>query len=287
MTPMYSPDMQQQLKDSLELLKMLLGPDLLGVYLYGSSLVGGLQKYSDIDLFVVTRRATTSEEKARLIAELLQIPGIYMKSSKLPIEMTLVEKAAINPWRYAPYFDFQYGDWLRQFFEKGIIEPWVTNKMPDLALIVTQVLLKSQTLLGLEPERLLAAVPYHDFIKAMLHDLNRLAMDLEHDTRNVLLTYARIWSTLETNAIRSKPAAADWVMNHLPKVYQPVMRRAKSICIGMENEYWDDVKVLIKSCADFMANKINERASLINFEDPKLIKLHEEPLPGDSSFCSR
>lgn len=287
MTPMYSPDMQQQLKDSLELLKMLLGPDLLGVYLYGSSLVGGLQKYSDIDLFVVTRRATTSEEKARLIAELLQISGIYMKSSKLPIEMTLVEKAAINPWRYPPYFDFQYGDWLRQFFEKGIIEPWVTNKMPDLALIVTQVLLKSQTLLGLEPERLLAAVPYHDFIKAMLHDLNRLAMDLEHDTRNVLLTYARIWSTLETNAIRSKPAAADWVMNHLPKVYQPVMRRAKSICIGMENEYWDDVKVLIKSCADFMANKINERASLINFEDPKLIKLHEEPLPGDSSFCSR
>ncbi|HHF7345119.1 TPA: aminoglycoside adenylyltransferase family protein [Legionella feeleii] len=284
---MYSPDMQQQLKDSLELLKMLLGPDLLGVYLYGSSLVGGLQKYSDIDLFVVTRRATTSEEKARLIAELLQISGIYMKSSKLPIEMTLVEKAAINPWRYPPYFDFQYGDWLRQFFEKGIIEPWVTNKMPDLALIVTQVLLKSQTLLGLEPERLLAAVPYHDFIKAMLHDLNRLAMDLEHDTRNVLLTYARIWSTLETNAIRSKPAAADWVMNHLPKVYQPVMRRAKSICIGMENEYWDDVKVLIKSCADFMANKINERASLINFEDPKLIKLHEEPLPGDSSFCSR
>lgn len=287
MTPMYSPDMQQQLKDSLELLKMILGSDLLGVYLYGSSLVGGLQKYSDIDLFVVTRRATTSEEKARLIADLLQISGIYMKSSKLPIEMTLVEKAAINPWRYPPRFDFQYGDWLRQSFEKGIIEPWVTHEMPDLALIVTQVLLKSQTLSGLEPERLLAPVPYHDFIKAMLHDLNRLAMDLEHDTRNVLLTYARIWSTLETNAIRSKPAAADWVMNHLPKGYQPVMQRAKSICIGVENEYWDDVKVLIKSCADFMANKINERASLINFEDPKLIKLHEEPLPGDSSFCSR
>ena len=51
---MYSHEMQQQLKDSLELLKMILGPDLLGVYLYGSSLVGGLQKYSDIDVFVVT-----------------------------------------------------------------------------------------------------------------------------------------------------------------------------------------------------------------------------------------
>ncbi|MFI4937927.1 MAG: nucleotidyltransferase domain-containing protein [Candidatus Berkiellales bacterium] len=77
---------------------MILGPDLLGVYLYGSSLVGGLQKCSDIDLFVVTNRVTTSEEKNRLIANLLQISGIYMKSLKLPIEMTIVEKAAINPW---------------------------------------------------------------------------------------------------------------------------------------------------------------------------------------------
>src|SRR5689334_5530069 len=94
----YSPEMQQQLKDSIDLLKTMLGSDLLGVYLYGSSLVGGLQKYSDIDLFVVTNRATTSEEKAKLIAKLLQISGIYMKSSKRPLEMTLVEKKMINPW---------------------------------------------------------------------------------------------------------------------------------------------------------------------------------------------
>lgn len=278
----YSHEMQQQLKESLELLQMILGPDLLGVYLYGSSLVGGLQKYSDIDLFVVANRVTSPEEKTRLIANLLQISGIYMKSSKRPIEITIVEKAVINPWQYPPHFDFQYGDWLRESFEKGIIEPWLTHEMPDLALIITQVLLKSQTLFGLKPERLLAHVPYHDFIKAMVHDLNTLAMDLEHDTRNVLLTYARIWSTLETNAIRSKPAAADWVLNHLPKVYRPVMKRAKSICIGVENEYWEDIKVLVQSCADFMVDKINEQISLINFDDPnKLIKLTEEPFSED------
>lgn len=278
MTSTYSHGMQQQLKDSLELLKMILGPDLLGVYLYGSSVVGGLQKYSDIDLFVVTNRVTTSEEKTKLIANLLQISGIYMKSSKMPIEMTIVEKAMINPWQYPPHFDFQYGDWLRESFEKGIIEPWQTHEMPDLALIVTQVLLRSQTLWGLKPEQLLAPVPYHDFMKAMLHDLSRLAADLKYDTRNVLLTYARIWSTLETNAIRSKPAAADWVMNHLPKAYQPVMKRAKSICIGAENEYWDDIEVLIVPCTDFMVDKINAQIALINFDDPnKSISLSAQP----------
>lgn len=80
----YSHEMQQQLKESLELLKIIFGPDLLGVYLFGSSLVGGLQKYSDIDLFVVTNRVTTAEEKTKLIAKLLHISGIYMKSSKFP-----------------------------------------------------------------------------------------------------------------------------------------------------------------------------------------------------------
>lgn len=257
MTHVDNNEMQQQLKGGLELLKMILGPDLLGVYLFGSSMVGGLQRYSDIDLFVVTSRPTTPEEKTRLVAQLLQVSGIYMKGSKLPIEMTLVEKTAINPWQNPPRFDFQYGEWLRESFQKGIIEPWQTYEMPDLALIITQVLLKSQTLWGLEPEKLLSHVPYNDFIKAMLHDLDRLATELEHDTRNVLLTYARIWSTLETEAIRSKPAAADWVISRLSKEHQHVMNRAKSICVGLENEHWDDIKEITKSCADFIVNKIN------------------------------
>lgn len=272
----YSFEMQQQLKDSLALLKMILGPDLLGVYLYGSSIVGGLQKYSDFDLFVVTNRGTILEEKTRLVANLLQISGIYMKGSKLPMEMTLVEKGKINPWQYPPHFDFQYGEWLRDSFEKGIIELWPSYEMPDLALIITQVLLKSQTLWGLEPEQLLAHVPYRDFMKAMLHDLDRLATDLEHDIRNVLLTYARVWSTLVTNEIRSKPAAANWVMNRLPKMYQPVMKRAKSICIGVEKEHWDDIESLIKPCADFMVSKIKAQILLLNFDDPnKSIRLAE------------
>ena len=146
------------------------------------------------------------------------------------------------------------------------------------ALIVTQILLKSETLWGLEPQQLLVPVPYSDFIKAMLHDVNRLAADLEEDTRNVVLTYARIWSTLETNAIRSKLAAADWVINRLPTRYQPVMNRAQSICMGVEKEHWDDIKTLVKPCADFMVDQINTQIALINFDDPnKVIKLTEEP----------
>ncbi len=260
---------QQQIKECLHLLQTVFGADLLGVYLYGSSIIGGLQKYSDLDLLVVTERPTSDEEKKQLINQLLQISGLYMEGGKLPIEMTIVVTYEINPWRYPPFFDFQYGEWLRKQFEVGNFEPWTTKEMPDLALLITQVLLASQTLWGSEPGKVLCEVPYKDFMAAQILALDSLMGDLESDTRNVLLTYARIWSTVETDRIYSKPAAADWVMNRLPEVYQPVMKRAKVICIGKEKEYWDDISSLIKPCTEFIVDQINKRIALFSNFDSK------------------
>lgn len=272
------PSIQQQLDQCLELLKTVFGSNLAGIYLYGSSVVGGLQKYSDIDLFVVTNRKSSLSEKKLLVLSLLKISGLYMKSEKSPLEVTIVEKSMVSPWHYPPRFDFQYGEWLRDSFEQGVIEPWTSKEMPDLALIITQILLKNELLFGQkEAEDVLASVPYRDFINAMLSDLDRLSQDLESDTRNVLLTLARIWSTLSTDQIRSKSAAANWTINHLPEKFKPVIMRAKLICIGVEIEHWNDLKTLIKPCADFMLEQINSQKTLINFSDRnKSIKLAED-----------
>ena len=247
-----------QLNQCVKLLNDVLVNSLLGVYLYGSSVLGGLQKYSDIDLLVVTERATTDIEKRELINSLLQISGIYMKSSKSPIELTIVVKSEVNPWHYPPNFDFQYGEWLRETFESEHIESWSTKSMPDLALLITQVLLASETLYGPKPDQLLCPVPYRDFILATTDALKHLMADIETDTRNVLLTYARIWSTLETDTIRAKSAAALFVLDRLPPEYQPALERARAICVGETSEYWGDIQQSIRPCAEFMANHINK-----------------------------
>ncbi len=257
----------KQIHKCLTLVKEILGQDLLGIYLYGSAIVGGLQKYSDIDLFVVSNRATTHDEKAQLVTALLKISGIYMKSKELPIEMTIVEKSEINPWHYPPRFDFQYGEWLREQFEHGNIEPWSTKEMPDLALLITQILLASDTLLGANPEQLLCTVPYKDVVTAIGDALPNLMLELDSDTRNVLLTLARIWSTVATDAIRSKPAAAGWAINRLPEKYHPVMERARAICKGEEKEHWDDIQELIKPCADFLLREAHKKITEIMLAD--------------------
>jgi len=267
MTVRLNNESEEQIMQCLNLLKNILGSDLLGVSLYGSSIIGGLQKYSDIDLFVVSNRSTNYIEKTNLVTSLLTISGIYKKTSKRPIEMTIVVKSEINPWQYPPKFDFQYGDWLRDDFESGNIEPWPNKVMPDLAILITQVLLANKKLLGPEPNQLLSRVPYHDFIAATVEELDNLMTNLNKDTCNVLLTLARIWSTVKTDQIHSKPDAAVWVINQLPEEYQPVMKQARAICIGKEYEKWDDIKPLIQLCAKFMVNQINELIALFKLSN--------------------
>lgn len=253
-----------QISQCLDLLKDTLGKDLLGVYLYGSAIIGGLQKYSDIDLLVVVNRSTTHVEKVHLVTHLLTISGIYMKSVKNPIELTIVVKSEINPWHYPPQFDFQYGDWLRKEFEKSNFEPWPTKVMPDLAVLITQVLLANEIIFGPAPDQLFSKIPYKDFITATIAALDDLMIELEHDTRNVLLTLARIWSTIETDQIRSKSDAARWVINKLPNEYRQVIERAKAIHVGEEDEQWQDILVFLQPCASYMLNQINHKIASLD-----------------------
>lgn len=270
-------EMNQQIMQCLALLEDIFQQELLGVYLFGSWLVGGLQKYSDLDIFVVAARPTSHEQKSQLVTNLLRISGIYQRSSKPPIEMTIVVKADINPWRYPPKFDFQYGDWLRAAFESGNMEPWSTKVMPDLAVIITQVLLASETLFGPSPDQLLCHVPYKDFLAATKDAVNHLLSDLHNDTRNVLLTYARIWKTIATDTMGSKQAAAVWVSDKLPDIYKPVMQRAHAICIGNQKDNWDDLAAFIQPTAAYMIEQINKAISLIELsnQQSRLIRLTE------------
>ncbi|MBI5151767.1 MAG: DUF4111 domain-containing protein [Candidatus Pacebacteria bacterium] len=256
---------RQQIDDCVTLLHNTLRDDLLGIYVYGSLLMDGLQKFSDIDLFAISQRETTKEEKIQLEKALLKISGIYTISKDLmPIELTIIVKSHINPWHYPPTFDFLYGDWMRKDFEAGIIEPWPTKVMPNLALVITQLLLSNKILFGPDPKTLLAPIPYKDFILATTEEIDSLLADLGWDTRNVLLTFARIWSTIETDTIRSKANAVSWAIDKLPDELKPPLLRAKSIMLGEQDEHWDDVKELVIPCANFMIEQIKEHMMKIN-----------------------
>jgi streptomycin 3"-adenylyltransferase len=168
------------------------------------------------------------------------------------LELTIVVQSDVRPWRYPPHMDFQYGDWLRDELERGDVPPPAHN--PDLAALITMTLLNGKPLVGPPPAEVFAPVPHDDLIRAGVDELDGILADLDGDTRNMLLTLARIWSTAETGEIRSKDAAADWAIPHLPEEQRPVLERARDGYLSGDYGTWDDVDV--RACADYVVGEI-------------------------------
>ena len=239
--------MDEQLDQVTALLRRVLGADLVGAYLFGSAVLGGLTPTSDLDVLAVSRRPTTRQQRQQLVERLLEI-------SMRPrfLELTLVVELDIRPWRYPPRMDFQYGDWLRAEFERGEIPPPAVN--PDLAALITMTLLAGRPLVGPPPAEVFDPVPHDDLLQAGVDEVDGVLADLDSDTRNMLLTLARIWCTAETGEIRSKDAAADWALACMPAEHRPVLERARDGYRSGDYGTWDDLDV--RACADFVVGQI-------------------------------
>jgi streptomycin 3"-adenylyltransferase len=95
----------------------------------------------------------------------------------------------------------------------------------------------------------------------MLDGIPALLGDLDADTRNVLLTLARIWTTLATGEIRAKDASADWVLERLPRGERPVLERARAIYLGEAEERWDDLQPLVRPHAERLVRAIEREVA--------------------------
>ena len=229
--------------------------DVLGAYLHGSSVIGGLRPSSDIDVIAVSRRPMTAPEKRALISLLLPMsgPGDPTGASR-PANLEVVVQSDVRPWRYPPPLDFQFGDWWRPEFARGEF-PWETPN-PDLAVLLAMVLQAGRPLYGPAAAELLDPVPPADLRRAMTDCIPALLGYLDGDERNVVLTFARIWTSLATGRIVSKDAAADWAMPRLPAGDRAVMARARAIYLGEEPEEWDGLMARVRPCVDAMVAEI-------------------------------
>lgn len=257
-----------QITEILADLRDVLGRDLIGVYLHGSAVLGKLRAQSDLDLLAVSARRLSREDKAQLIDHLLAVSGLYPATAPpRPVELTIVVWSEIRPWQYPPTMDFQYGEWLRGSFEHGELEPWPSRTNPDLALLATMALVGEATVVGPRPSEVFDPVPSADLVKALVADIGALIADLDRDTRNVVLTLARVWNGVETLTLRSKEAAAEWALPRLESPHRAVLARARNIYLGTEEEHWEDVQDGVRPFAAAVVAEIKAARSTF-IEEP-------------------
>jgi streptomycin 3"-adenylyltransferase len=116
-------------------------------------------------------------------------------------------------------------------------------------------------LLGPPPSTLLDPPPARDVREACVAGIAGLLADLEGDTRNVLLTLARILLTVETDRLVAKDEAATAVLPRLAPPSRVVLERARDAYAGPGWGDFTDVADEVRPCADRLVALIGTAAS--------------------------
>jgi aminoglycoside 9-adenylyltransferase len=228
---------------------------LIGLYLYGSSIAGGLRHESDVDLLVVTRRSFSTQERCEITDLLLRFSGRGATVAPgRPVELTSVVHSELTPWSYPPVCDYQYGEWLRGKITAGQLP--APHPDPDLAILITAARSASEALRGPTLDKIIDRVPTADVRRAIRDSLQPLVGDLDGDGRNVILTLARMIVTLETGEIVPKDEAASRVMSRLPPACQEVLELARHGYLGEAADDWTQLRELAQATAERLASHV-------------------------------
>ncbi|HEX6249081.1 MAG TPA: aminoglycoside adenylyltransferase family protein [Nocardioidaceae bacterium] len=239
-------------------LEQVLGDALVAVYLHGSAVQGGLRPDSDVDLMVLTSRSMEDRERRALVGELLEVSGRGATAPPgRPVEVTGVVVGELDPWRYPPTRDFQYGEWLRDEYVAGAV-PGPTPD-PDLAVLVAAAREHAVPLLGPAPETLLPRVPVRDLCRAVVDSLPGLLADLEGDERNVVLTLARMWVTAGSGEVVPKDVAAQRMLDAVPRELRGVLDLARAAYLGERVDDWTDRAGSAAAFARYAARMVKDR----------------------------
>ncbi|HFI0337588.1 TPA: aminoglycoside nucleotidyltransferase ANT(9) [Streptococcus suis] len=251
-------------KEAIQALKTiaeLLDNMLIGVYLYGSAVMGGLRMNSDVDILVITNQSLSEKTRRNLTNRLMLISGkIGNIKDMRPLEVTVINQKDIVPWHFPPKYEFMYGEWLREQFEKGEIPESTYD--PDLAILLAQLRKNSINLLGPKATEVIEPVPMTDIRKAIKESLPGLIASINGDERNVILTLARMWLTASTGEIRSKDLAAEWAIPQLPDEHAILLDKARKAYLGECVDKWEGMESEVAELVNHMKKSIESSLNI-------------------------
>jgi len=207
--------------------RQLLGPNVVGIYLFGSLAMGGFNlRASDVDLLVVadTRIALDSKRKlAHLLLKLSKNPA--------PLEVTFLSRAQLDPWRYPTRFEFHFSEsWRRKFSVdlRGAIRELSHARDDDLGVQVPLARERGRRLYGKNAEEVLPEVPRADTVDSAINDFVWARRRSRRFPVYFVLNSCRIAALLLTGRFYSKEEGASWALDRFPSKQRTRIRRALS-----------------------------------------------------------
>lgn len=226
-------DVMAQVSAARIVLERHLAEVLEAMHVFGSAVQGGLKPRSDIDVLVTVSSPLAEETRRPLLRDLLAVsapPGA--RGPLWPLEVTIVVRDEVVPWRYPPRREMQFGEWIREEIEAGRCEPAAVD--PDLGVLLTKVRLASVCMGGKPAAELFDEVPAADLARSFADTLAQWSVesDWQGDEQTVVLALARIWYSAVNGSIAAKDVAAAWALERLPADLRPVLAAARDAYLG-------------------------------------------------------
>lgn len=224
-----SPPIRSQVERLAAGVREVLADALVGTYLHGSLVLECFNaNRSDVDVLVVVERSTARAEKKRLLPLILDSSGSREPGPPRPLELHVLSRGDLDPWRYPTPYDLHYSESWRNAFERGVDAVVAAQREPDadLAAHLTVARRHGIPLDGPPPDLVLPQVPPADYRAALLADFEWARDHAGEAPRYVLLSMGRVWATLATGEIHSKDSGTAWTAERVPARLRPLLDRA-------------------------------------------------------------
>jgi predicted nucleotidyltransferase len=219
----YIPEQVAALLEKLTArLPVILGRNMVGIYLYGSLTQGAFDPArSDVDCIVVTRRELSEAQFKRLC-------------------VWLAREARSNPWMERLQLLFLLRDEVLKMDSRACLYQFGQLKRSGSdgnPIIWMNVLASGVVLYGPRPETFVPEITPEILFEALAREVNYLREEIsckpESEWRDVasyrvyaVLTLCRILFSFRKGTIVSKQRAAGWALKHLPEEWREIILQA-------------------------------------------------------------
>lgn len=221
------PEINELLARLLEGIRLILGKDFVGMYLFGSLSLGAFNDGSDIDYVVVTENALSQREVAYLSALHEQIAALPNRFAT-EVEASYIPRTAFRRHNVE--------DRIHPHLDRGNGERLVPQWTHEEDWIVQRYVLYQHgiTVAGPSVRSLLDPVSSDELKSAVIAILDKWWLPMVADTHKLqasgyqayaVLSMCRIAYTLTHGDVVSKLAAAAWMLDRAPD-YRDLIQRA-------------------------------------------------------------
>jgi predicted nucleotidyltransferase len=208
----------------------ILKTNLVGIYLHGSLAMGCFNvQRSDIDLLVLTHRTLSLRIRSSVARMLLTLSG-----SPASVELSVIKRAALYPWRHPCPYDFHFSESWRGDFQRFLADPayrWPAPESgdPDLAGHITVLRSRGKVLYGSPIKKVFPEIPRADYLDSILGDVLSPEFGIAGETISpvyMILNVCRTLAYLRTEQILSKAEGGAWALENIPPQHRTVVEAA-------------------------------------------------------------